>query len=87
MSSCLHVSEASRTLLDAYGGSLTSVHLSYGAFKSAGRLAALLRRPKKLTKIVMNKQEALPALSQAIAQGCCREIDTLSLCEEGSALD
>lgn len=81
----LRVAEASRALLESYGGNLNLISVHYAKDASAGRLAALLRRQKKLGEIVVSQQEALPALSQAIAQGCCRGVDAIDLQEAGNA--
>lgn len=75
----LRVSEVSRALLESCGGSLTRIFVHFTEDASAARLAALLRRQKKLGDIVVTEQETLPALSQGIAQGCCRGVRLISL--------
>jgi hypothetical protein len=60
----LRVSEASRALLETYGGNLNRISIHFTADASAGRLAALLRHQKHLEVILALEQEALPALSQ-----------------------
>lgn len=83
---CLRISGLSRALLDSYGGSLVYARICHGEFRSFGRLAALLRRQTKLKRIDVNQQKTLPALSQAIAQGCCREVQTLIMREQQVAV-
>lgn len=80
----MRVSEVSRALLESYGGTLTCVRLYYGEEQSAARLAALLRRQKKVRYIFVTQQEAVPALSQAIAQGCCLELEQLIMVVEAT---
>ena len=74
----LRVAEASRVLLEPYGGSLTRLSLKHND-SSAARLAALLRRQKMLAEVVVSEQGAIPALCQAIVQGCCRGVEKLDL--------
>lgn len=74
----MRVSEVSRALLEAYGGSLTCVSFHTGTH-SVARLAALLRRQKQLKSIVVADSEVIPAFSFAIAQGCCRSVESISL--------
>jgi hypothetical protein len=40
-------------------------------------LAALLRRQRKLKEVSVTKQETIPAFSQAIAEGCCRGVESM----------
>jgi len=77
----LRVAEASRVLLEAYGGSLTKMCLSFREGSSAGRLAALLRRNEELAE-VSEQQEATAAFCQAIVQDCCRGIGSITVCHD-----
>lgn len=74
----LRISELSRSLLEHYGGTLTQLFIHRGR-GNAARLAGLLQRNKKVTDVALYHQGALPALCQAITQGCCRGIEGLQL--------
>jgi hypothetical protein len=74
------VSEVLRDLLEFYGGTLIwlRVHEAHG--RSADRLAAFLQRQKKLAKVIVDgPEETIPALCQAIMQGCCRGLERLDI--------
>lgn len=73
----LRVSGVSRALLESYGGSLTCATLRDIQDGRPARLAALLRRQRKLKEVSVTKQETIPAFSQAIAQGCCRGVESM----------
>jgi hypothetical protein len=75
----LRVAEASHALLEAYGGSRNWMHIRFLKGSGAGRLAALLRRQKKLAHLFTSERKSLPALCHAIAQGCCRTIKVIDL--------
>ena len=75
----LRVSEVSRAPLELYGGSLTSATVRDVKDGLAARLAALLRWQSKLEKISVTTQGPILALSQAMAQGCCRAVESLLL--------
>lgn len=84
--SCLRVAEVSRALLESYGGSLNEMRVHYVAGSSAARLAVLLRRNRKLSEVIVQQQEAIPALCLAVVQGCCRRIERLYLFEGGDVM-
>lgn len=65
----LCVAEASRALLESYGGTLTRMCICCVEEGSAARLAALLGRNKKPVEVIIDGQEAIPALCQANVQG------------------
>lgn len=75
----LRVSEVSAALLDSYGGSLTQMFLQCGRGSDTTRLIALLRWHKYLAKLVVKKQNAIPALCQAIIEGCCRGVESIEV--------
>ena len=75
----LRVSGASCALFKTYGGSLTRMHVRYVAESSAARVAALLRRHKKLADVIVKDQQTISALSLAIVQGCCQGIEKATL--------
>jgi hypothetical protein len=52
----LRVSEVSRALLMAYGGTLTLAHLRNIKYDSAARLAALLRRQHRLKAVYVLRE-------------------------------
>lgn len=53
---------------------------------SATGLAALLRRQEKLVEVVVDGQEAIPALCQVIVQGYCQKVQAIKLPWEGYGL-
>jgi hypothetical protein len=63
----------SREMFEFYG-----VGISYVKGCEADRLAAFLQRQKKLAVVVLCGEAAtIPALCQAIAQGCCLQVKEL----------
>lgn len=78
----LRLSEVSRAQFESYGGSLTRLSLSYVPDSTAARLVALLRRQTRLAYIFTEKQESIPALCEAIVQGCCRWV--VCVCGDGT---
>lgn len=74
----MRVSEVSHALFDSCGGSLTYASLDL-ADGSTVRLAALLRRQKKLKIKFADGPNILVELSQAIAQGCCQGVESMQL--------
>lgn len=54
---------------------MNEMRVGYVAEISAARLAALLRRHKKLADVIIKDQQSISALSLAIAQGCCLGIE------------
>ena len=62
----------------------TPIHASN--VHSTARLAALLRRHKKLAEVTVYKQEAIPAFCQAIVQGCCRGIERIDFLHDETIL-
>jgi hypothetical protein len=78
--SCLRVAEVSRTLLESYGGCLTSIIVRHAEGRNPAQLAALLQRQKKLKDVCAGKpDEALSGLCQAIVKGCCAGLEFISL--------
>lgn len=83
----LCVSEVSHAMFESYCGSLTDMHLRYVEGRSATRLAALLSRQSRIAELEVHKRKTIPALSQAIVQGCCRNVEKTDLSIwEGDAL-
>jgi len=74
----LCVAEALRALLESYGGTLNRLSMRYVADSSNARLVALLRRQTFLAQVIIREEEALPALCQAILQGCCPNLEVAS---------
>lgn len=74
----LRVSEASRALLEYYGGSLTRVAIRCVGGSNIARLGALLQRQQKRYALVV-KEPAIPMLCQVIAQGCCHRVGRIYL--------
>jgi hypothetical protein len=78
--SCLRVAEVSRTLLESYGGCLTSIIICHAEGRNPAHLAALLRRQMKVQGVFTGKQdEAISGLCQAIVQGCCAGVELIVL--------
>jgi hypothetical protein len=75
----LRLSEVSRAQLEAYGDTLTRIRISYVQDSSAARLVALLRRQTTLAEIVLNQQECVPGVCEAIVQGCCRRVEIIHM--------
>lgn len=69
-----------RLRLEHYGQAAPCVGcgVSYVQDSSTARLVALLRRQALLVEIMAGKQESI-ALCEAIAQGCCRRVERISL--------
>lgn len=72
----------SHALLASYGGSLTCLHIRHVEGSSDARLGALLQRQATPIKLVVNEQETLPALCQAIVQSCCHSVDNIELTDD-----
>lgn len=75
--SCFRLSEVSRVYLESFGGSLTRIRISYVQDSPAARLVALLRRQTNLIEVIVDKEEGIAALCEAIVQGCCRRVETI----------
>lgn len=68
------------------GGKLTRMCIHYREESSPARLADLLRRQRVLAEVLVDKQESIPALCQAIVQGRCRKMKKLHLAVQKDAM-
>jgi hypothetical protein len=53
--------------------------LCYVEDSSAAAVAALLRRQKKVSEVILCEQKAIPVLCRAIVQDCCQQVQKIGL--------
>lgn len=73
----LRISDAPRALVKRYGGSLTRLAFRHVEGSSVARLGALLQRQQNRYEVVVKKHAVIPAICQAILNGCCHRVERL----------